>query len=583
MYVAYTVQMMDAIPFVSQAKSFVQFACGDAKGAKRTQENFSRQCPGVSQVRSACEAATGDTKAARETQRQCLGFLNDTADADGIPGVGHVKGAVHYGFGDKKGGDSAMKSASRTTGVVLGAAAGFAVGGPVGGAAGGVAGGLIVDGLTTGVDSAVHKEHRPAGLIAQVEEIVKKPKDPGLWFDAAAMVAMDAIAGAEAPKAPKNMVKIVEKGKYKYNKAAIVKKVGKPVYNDIANVAKVAREHVKRGDVMLKKQVITHAKDLNTNKAHVGFNRRVRQRIRQKRRGMTKKEAKRNSFFGPNDKSNVQKRAPNANNVLQRDPRSCAEHHALHQLYEERPSAKPREIRTCTVQVEVDPQNGNPKVKAFERCKNCQEFGDAMGKVPTDAIHGKVIRANPGPIKKAVARVVVTPILAAQPKKTKSPSHSKRKKQKQKRATSMQKRQVKTEQSVKKKYKRRLRRQKKMSHDLIFCKSESKTKTTEKPADFVEDKNKTITKDEIVTRQNSFQKCGEKKHRAESSKVVREEAHSRNTRSLQTQAQHQRSISDVEVHRRGKGGKDTYTKSAMRRQNMNLNRSKGKLQKGRRF
>ena len=84
--------------------------------------------------------------------------------ADGMPGVGHAKGAIHYLSGDKEGGDKAMKAASRTTGVVLGGLAG-AVGGPAGVVAGGIAGGAAMDGVTTGVESAIKNEYSPNGQI----------------------------------------------------------------------------------------------------------------------------------------------------------------------------------------------------------------------------------------------------------------------------------------------------------------------------------------------------------------------------------------------------------------------------------
>ena len=42
----------DSIPIVSQIKSLVQVANGDAEAAKTTQENFMRQAPVVSQVNS---------------------------------------------------------------------------------------------------------------------------------------------------------------------------------------------------------------------------------------------------------------------------------------------------------------------------------------------------------------------------------------------------------------------------------------------------------------------------------------------------------------------------------------------------
>lgn len=37
--------------------------------------------------------------------------------ADGVPVVGHVKGAIHYAVGDSDGGARAMRSATRTTGI----------------------------------------------------------------------------------------------------------------------------------------------------------------------------------------------------------------------------------------------------------------------------------------------------------------------------------------------------------------------------------------------------------------------------------------------------------------------------------
>ena len=183
--------MADWIPIVSQVKSLVQVIGGDAEGARRTQENFSKQCPVVSQVRSAVEAIGGDEEAARKTQME---FVHNVSNfADGVPGVGHVKGAIHYAAGDTAGGDNAMKAASRTTGAIVGGAGGLIVGGPVGAVAGGIAGAATVDGITTGIDSAVHKEYRPAGYVDQVTKLVEDPKNPGTWFDTAFMGIADGL------------------------------------------------------------------------------------------------------------------------------------------------------------------------------------------------------------------------------------------------------------------------------------------------------------------------------------------------------------------------------------------------------
>ena len=56
-----------------------------------------------------------------------------------------------------------MKAASRTTGVLAGGALGV-FGGPPGMIAGGISGGALVDGITTGVESAIEGEYTPSGM-----------------------------------------------------------------------------------------------------------------------------------------------------------------------------------------------------------------------------------------------------------------------------------------------------------------------------------------------------------------------------------------------------------------------------------
>ncbi len=162
---------VDSIPVVSQTKSVVQAACGDVEGARRTQENFLDTCPVVSQGKSFVQWASDDAEGARQTQLKFAGGVSDFVD--GIPVVGHAKGAIHWACGDEEGRDKAMKSASRTVGVVGGGVGGFLVGGPAGAVVGGIAGGLAMDGVTTGVDSAIHDEYRPSGTIAAVTTLAK--------------------------------------------------------------------------------------------------------------------------------------------------------------------------------------------------------------------------------------------------------------------------------------------------------------------------------------------------------------------------------------------------------------------------
>lgn len=180
---------VNSIPVVSQAKSGVQLICGDTDGAAETQKDFLQQCPVVSQVlrpisniilikswllpcsskalhiislhskvTSTVQLIAGDADGALETQKKCGNALLRTAD--GIPLVGHAKGAIHYACGDTEGGNRAMMSATRTTGVMAAGAGGFLVGGPVGAVAAGVAGGAAFDTSVTVIDSVANDEYR---------------------------------------------------------------------------------------------------------------------------------------------------------------------------------------------------------------------------------------------------------------------------------------------------------------------------------------------------------------------------------------------------------------------------------------
>ncbi|XP_052812541.1 uncharacterized protein LOC128240089 [Mya arenaria] len=105
-------KLVDMIPVFSQVKSFIQWTRGDSSRARRTQQNFSRQCPGISQVRSLVEVAKGDTNSAMATQKQCGRAVSHLLDT--VPIVGHLKGVVHHAAGDKEGGNRAIQTASYT-------------------------------------------------------------------------------------------------------------------------------------------------------------------------------------------------------------------------------------------------------------------------------------------------------------------------------------------------------------------------------------------------------------------------------------------------------------------------------------
>ena len=148
----------------------------------------------VSCAKSTAESTVAAAKATKNTINESL---------DGIPVVGHLKGAIHYATGDDSAGDKAMKAASRSAGVVAGGTAGFIVGGPVGAVVGGIAYGAAMDGIITGADSAVHEEWRPHGQIAAWEAVANGKDDQEVIDGVVGGVvtpAFDALGGYAAGK-----------------------------------------------------------------------------------------------------------------------------------------------------------------------------------------------------------------------------------------------------------------------------------------------------------------------------------------------------------------------------------------------
>ena len=58
----------NSVPILSQLKSLQQACEGDLQGARRTQEDFIRQCPVVSQLNSLGQAIIGDNDEALKIQ-----------------------------------------------------------------------------------------------------------------------------------------------------------------------------------------------------------------------------------------------------------------------------------------------------------------------------------------------------------------------------------------------------------------------------------------------------------------------------------------------------------------------------------
>lgn len=162
------------------------------------------QVDAVNEAVVTCAKST--VESSKEAAKATASTLNDAVD--GIPVFGHAKGAIHYLVGDESGGEKAMKSASRTVGVIAGGAGGFVVGGPVGAVAGGIAGGAAADSIISGADSAIHKEWRPYGQIAAWDAVANGKTDDEIIdgvIGGLVTPAFDALGGFKAGKgfAPK--------------------------------------------------------------------------------------------------------------------------------------------------------------------------------------------------------------------------------------------------------------------------------------------------------------------------------------------------------------------------------------------
>ena len=374
--------MADAFPIVSQTKSLVQWISGDSEGAKRTQENFSRQCPIISQARSAVEAISGDPDAALATQMECLNFASNFVDA--VPVAGHIKGGCHYAWGDKEGGNNAMKAASRTTGAIVGGAGGFLVAGPPGAVAGGIAGAATMDGVTTGIDSAVHGEFRPAGFVQQGANIAENPTDAGIWFDTGFMVVGDGLTGLAAGNSinQRNVRK-----QFEAKRQPLIEKVGKQGAKDLVKSADHMKHVRQVYEIPENKPHLTSVVLNEHNKAYEGHNQQIRKFCR--RQGI---EPEAMSDYSQPLLTNLEKKVPNAKPPLDRPARTCAEHRAYHKLYEDQPDAAARKTRVATVRYDKRAK----AIKAVERCDNCKAYGEGMGEVPGDVANGTEVPNHPG-------------------------------------------------------------------------------------------------------------------------------------------------------------------------------------------
>lgn len=285
-----------------------------------------------------------------------------------------------------------MKGASRTLAVVgAGALTGGVGGGVVLGGLAGASSGVAYDGTVSFIESNVKNENRPYGVIASIDQAIESDKKNDGYgvIDSAINVGYsvtgDFLAGSAAAKTSKALNKASKQRK------ALEKTVGKEGAKDVVDTAKKLQEVTK--DVKGDKHVCTKAKNLETGEKAYGTNRRCRQDIRMneyaskgKKSGYTSKTNAKKGHVGEfSREAGILEQTANDMNmdivpkVGNRAPRACAEHQAFDKLGTHGVESN---VRTTS----VTSHNGN--ITAVKRCDNCVQFGELMGDVPTDRIHG---------------------------------------------------------------------------------------------------------------------------------------------------------------------------------------------------
>ena len=202
--------MVDYIPGLSQAKSYVQLCCGDIKGAVKTQDNFTKKCPGVSQLRSVVQYAYGNTEGAWDTFKAGLEVLNAN------PMTGVPKACLHFMVGDMAGAGEAVMASARTMLVWEGAALGAAFGGPPGAIAGAMAAGIAADTARSLAEAKQKEEESPHDEVDSAKRVKDKDNlSDTVWkfCDLAVGRVMDAKSGAETNNSNQNRKEAAKSGK----------------------------------------------------------------------------------------------------------------------------------------------------------------------------------------------------------------------------------------------------------------------------------------------------------------------------------------------------------------------------------
>jgi len=256
----------------------------------------------------------------------------------------------------------------------------------------GIAGGAALDGVITGVESAVEREYRPYGHVQNFTRAINGELDAGSYFDWAMTPVFDGIGGRAYSKLYNSIrAKIADRGANSSFRDAIKKAVadGEITLKEGESVTSLAD------------QLKTQAKDLKTavdnsnlspgtrsvgtvvidveGNQHVGFSFKLRE------------AAQIDAFDGqvPTAQQILENRlpgrAPSLRGAATGQPQ-CAEIHALHQHHRANGLAS---NPTRTISIAYDGQT----TTAVARCGNCMKVGRYvnMGDVLTDHLNGTQI------------------------------------------------------------------------------------------------------------------------------------------------------------------------------------------------
>ena len=336
----------------------------------------------VGPIRAAINKAQGNEAEHDRILQSTLDAFASTVDS--VPGVGHVKGVVHYIAGDQAAGDQSMIAASRSTVVV---AAGLATGGIGAGAVvGGMAsigGGLAYDGVHSLLDK--EEKHGMWNIVNEAEEC-KSPNDAiDLGLGIIASLEGDYLAGSTAANAGKN-----------FRKAHKVKKVKNELKRELKNVpdidpdlalkdtidaARNLEKNINDGIVKGNNHVSTKVRNLETNETGQGFSTRARININQ-HEFETKGEGS-----GFPSKTQAKKAAVKPSKFMQKHPEimpggqrptNCSEHAAMDSL--------PTTPSSASVLQMVSVKFVNGRYQTVMRCNSCLAYAKAMGNVATDYV-----------------------------------------------------------------------------------------------------------------------------------------------------------------------------------------------------